>query len=35
VKTEFARFGDELDRVKRQLETASRTIDQTGMRTRD
>ena len=34
VKTEFARFGDVLDKVKRQLETASRTIDQTGVRTR-
>ena len=34
VKTEFARFGDVLAKVKRQLETASRTIDQTGVRTR-
>ena len=33
-KTEFARFGDVLAKVKRQLETASRTIDQTGVRTR-
>ena len=34
VKTEFAKFGDVLDRVKKQLDTASRTIDQTGVRTR-
>ncbi len=34
VKTEFARFGDVLARVKRQLNTASRTIDQTEVRTR-
>jgi DNA recombination protein RmuC len=34
VKTEFGKFGDTLEKVKRQLETASRTIDETGMRTR-
>lgn len=34
VKTEFAKFGDVLDRVKKQLETASNTIDSTGSRTR-
>lgn len=34
VKTEFAKFGDVLGKVKRQLETASRTIDQTEVRTR-
>lgn len=34
VKTEFGKFGDVIDRVRRQLETASRTIDQTGMRSR-
>jgi DNA recombination protein RmuC len=34
VKTEFARFEGVLAKVKRQLETASRTIDQTGVRTR-
>ena len=34
VKTEFARFGDVLGRVKRQLNTASKTIDQTETRTR-
>ncbi len=34
VKAEFARFGDVLDKVKRQLVTASRTIDETGVRTR-
>ncbi|MCK5125117.1 MAG: DNA recombination protein RmuC [candidate division Zixibacteria bacterium] len=34
VKTEFSRFGDVLDKVKRQLSTASRTIEQTGVRTR-
>ncbi len=34
VKTEFARFGEVLDRVKRQLDIASRTIEQTGVRTR-
>lgn len=34
VKTEFGKFGDVLDKVKRQLDTASRSIDQTGVRTR-
>jgi len=34
VKTEFARFGEVLERVKRQLHTASRTLDETGVRTR-
>ena len=34
VKTEFAKFGTVLDKVKRQLDTASRTIEQTGVRTR-
>ena len=34
VKTEFAKFHDVLAKVKRQLDTASRTIDQTGVRTR-
>ena len=34
VKTEFGKFNDVLDRVKRQLETASRTIEDTGRRTR-
>jgi len=34
VKTEFGKFGDVLDTVKRQLQTASRTLDQTGVRTR-
>jgi len=34
VKTEFAKFGEVLDKVKKQLDTASRTIDQTGRRTR-
>jgi DNA recombination protein RmuC len=34
VKTEFGRFGGVLDKVKKQLATASRTIDQTGVRTR-
>ncbi|MDP8247792.1 MAG: DNA recombination protein RmuC [Candidatus Tritonobacter lacicola] len=34
VKTEFGKFGEVLDKVKRQLNTASRTIDQTGVRTR-
>jgi len=34
VKTEFAKFGGALDKVKRQLDTASRTIDETGRRTR-
>jgi DNA recombination protein RmuC len=34
VKTEFGKFGEVLDRVKKQLTTASRTIDQAGVRTR-
>ena len=34
VKTEFAKFGDVLDKVKRQLDTASRTIDGASVRTR-
>ncbi len=34
VKSEFARFGEVLDKVKRQLATASRTIEETGVRTR-
>lgn len=34
VKTEFGKFGDVLEKVKRQLNTASRTIEETGVRTR-
>jgi DNA recombination protein RmuC len=34
VKSEFGKFGEVLGRVKRQLETASRTIDQAEVRTR-
>lgn len=34
VKTEFGKFGDVLTKVKRQLQTASTTIDETGRRTR-
>ncbi len=34
VKTEFGKFGEVLSKVKRQLSTASRTIDATGVRTR-
>lgn len=34
VKTEFGKFGVVLDKVKRQLDTASNSIDQTGVRTR-
>ena len=34
VKTEFGRFGDVLSKVKKQLNTASNTLDQTGIRTR-
>ena len=34
VKTEFGKFGDVLSKVKRQLNTASNTIDQTNVRTR-
>ncbi|WP_396221587.1 DNA recombination protein RmuC [Gemmatimonas sp.] len=34
VKTEFGKFGDVLDKVQRQLSTASRTIEETGQRSR-
>jgi DNA recombination protein RmuC len=34
VKTEFGKFGDVIDKVKHQLNTASRTIEQTGVRSR-
>jgi DNA recombination protein RmuC len=34
IKTEFGKFGETLDRVKRQLNSASRTIEQTGVRSR-
>ncbi|MDQ8159577.1 MAG: DNA recombination protein RmuC [Gemmatimonadota bacterium] len=34
VKTEFGKFGDVLDKVQRQLHTASRTIEETGQRSR-
>ena len=34
IKSEFGKFGDVLDKVKRQLNTASRTIEETGMRSR-
>jgi len=34
VKTEFGKFGDVLDKVKKQLHTAARTIDETGVRSR-
>jgi DNA recombination protein RmuC len=34
VKTEFAKFGDVLEKVKRQLQTATRSIEDTGVRTR-
>jgi DNA recombination protein RmuC len=34
VKTEFGKFGGVLDRVHRQLSTATRTIEETGTRTR-
>jgi DNA recombination protein RmuC len=34
VKTEFGKFGEVLDKVKKQLNTASTTIDQTAVRTR-
>jgi len=34
VKTEFGKFGDMLNKVKRQLKSASNTIDQTEVRTR-
>jgi DNA recombination protein RmuC len=34
VKTEFGKFGGALDRLGKQLDTAKRTVDQTGVRTR-
>jgi DNA recombination protein RmuC len=34
VKSEFGKFGTVLDKVKKQLNTASRTIEQTGVRSR-
>jgi len=34
VKTEFGKFGDTLSKVKKQLETASNSIEKTGVRTR-
>ena len=34
VKSEFGKFGDVLDKVRRQLNTASRTLDESGQRTR-
>jgi DNA recombination protein RmuC len=34
VKHEFGKFGDVLEKVKRQLDTAGRTIEETGVRTR-
>ncbi len=34
VKTEFAKFGGVLDKVKKQLDTATRTIEETGKRSR-
>ena len=34
VKTEFGRFGGVMDKLKRQLNTASKTIDETSVRTR-
>ena len=34
VKTEFGKFGDVLDKVKRQLGTATKTLEDTGKRTR-
>ncbi len=34
VKTEFGKFGQVLDKVKRQLNTATKTIEETGVRTR-
>jgi DNA recombination protein RmuC len=34
IKTEFGKFGDILDKVKRQLSTASRTLEDTGKRSR-
>ncbi len=34
VKTEFGKFGETLGRVRKQLDTAAKTIDETGVRTR-
>ncbi len=34
VKTEFGKFGEVLDKVKRQLVTASKTLEETGVRSR-
>jgi DNA recombination protein RmuC len=34
IKTEFGKFGEVLNKVKHQLDTASRTIDKTGVRSR-
>ena len=34
VKTEFGKFGNVMNKLKRQLNTASKTIDETGVRTR-
>ena len=34
VKTEFSKFGDIIEKVKKQLDTASTTLEQTGARTR-
>jgi DNA recombination protein RmuC len=34
IKTEFGKFGEVLDKVNRQLNTASRTIEDTGVRSR-
>ena len=34
VKTEFGKFGDVMDKLRRQLNTASKTVDETGTRTR-
>jgi DNA recombination protein RmuC len=34
VKTEFGKFGEVLDKVQKQLQTASKTIEATGVRTR-
>ena len=34
VKTEFGKFGTVLDKLKRQLETASATVEGTGTRSR-
>jgi DNA recombination protein RmuC len=34
IKTEFGKFGDILDKVKHQLDHATRTIEKTGVRSR-